>query len=183
MKLWKLAALSLAIGLAGCQSPSAYDFAVTDVHTSTQKIDAQLGTVTVTMDSSDKRADLPKRYQGVDRYWQESLQEALKRSAIFKATAGHTADLQVTILAVEFPSLAVDFKTQTIARYALVDKRSGAVLFSKEVQAEGEVPSDYAFIGRTRARESINRSAQNNIKQFLQQLEAADIRMPAPPAK
>lgn len=179
MKLWKFAALSVAIGLAGCQTPPAYDFAVSDAHTSTQKIDAQLGTVTVSMDSADKRADLPKRYQGVDRYWQTSLQEALKRSAIFRESAGQTADLQVTILAVELPSFAVDFKTQTIARYALIDKRSGALLFIKDVQAAGEVPSDYALIGRTRARESINRSAQNNIKQFLRELEATDIRMPA----
>lgn len=179
MKLWKLTALTLAIGLAGCQSPPAYHFTVTDVPTSTQKIDAQLGAVTVTMDSTDKRANLPKRYQGVDKFWQESLQDALKRSAIFQDTAGQTADLNVQILAVDFPSFAVDFKTKTIARYELIHQPSGAVLFTKDVQAEAEVPSEYALIGRTRARESINRSAQNNIKQFLQALEAADIRMPA----
>lgn len=183
IKLWKFTALSLAIGLAGCQTPPAYNFAVPDVAVSAQKIDAKLGAVNVSIDSSNKNTDLPKRYQGVDTFWQASLQDALERSAIFKDTAGQTAELQVTILAVDFPSFAVDFMTKTLARYELIDQRSGAVLFAKDVQAEAEVPSDYALIGRTRARESINRSAQNNIKQFLQALEAANIRMPAATSK
>lgn len=35
-----------------------------------------------------------------------------------------------------------------------------------------------AFVGMVRARESINRAAQNNIKQFLQAVETVDVEKP-----
>ncbi len=40
------------------------------------------------------------------------------------------------------------------------------------------MPFNYAFAGVIRARESISRSAQNNIAQFLQALETVDITKP-----
>ena len=44
--------------------------------------------------------------------------------------------------------------------------------------SEGVVPMDYAFVGLVRAQESVNRSARNNIADFINLLNDADISNP-----
>ncbi len=44
------------------------------------------------------------------------------------------------------------------------------------------MPAGYAFAGVIRARESINRSTQNNIALFLQALETVDVSKPMFPS-
>lgn len=65
--------------------------------------------------------------------------------------------------------------SSTIARYELIDRATGSIVYTQDVSASGEVPFNYASAGVIRARESISRSAQNNIAQFLQSLETVDI--------
>ncbi|AOH37362.2 hypothetical protein BGP89_02865 [Luteimonas sp. JM171] len=72
--------------------------------------------------------------------------------------------------------------TRTTARYEIIDREDGSIIFTQDVQAAGEVPMGYAFAGVIRARESINRSVQNNIAQFLQSLETVDASRPMFPS-
>ena len=69
------------------------------------------------------------------------------------------------------------------ARYELIDRATGGIVYTQDVSASGEVPFNYAFAGVVRARESISRSAQNNIAQFLQALETVDVSKPMFPNK
>jgi len=64
-----------------------------------------------------------------------------------------------------------------------MDRSNGDIIYSGIIESEGTTPADYAFQGRARARESINRAVQNNITQFLQVLETLDISKPMFPAK
>ena len=73
--------------------------------------------------------------------------------------------------------------TKTVARYELIDRATGGIVYTQDVSASGEVPFNYAFAGVVRARESISRSAQNNIAQFLQALETVDVSKPMFPNK
>jgi Tfp pilus assembly PilM family ATPase len=68
--------------------------------------------------------------------------------------------------------------TETAARYELVDRKTGDILYTQDIASKGDVPFDYAFAGVTRVRESVNRAVQNNITQFLQALETVDVSRP-----
>ncbi len=94
--------------------------------------------------------------------------------AVFRDDAPVKLSLSVKILAIDIPSFGASMTTKTIARYELIDRATG-IVYTQDVSASGEVPFNYAFAGVIRARESISRSAQNNIAQFLQALETVDI--------
>lgn len=184
MKLWKLAVVVFAVGLAGCQAPPPLNFSVPDVGVSSKKIEAELRSVTVTLGRPDEaKGDLPMGMETITQFWKESLQESLDRMAIFRDRADDTISIQVKILAMDIPSFGASFTTKSIARYEIIDRSNGSIVFTQDVEANGVVPMDHSFVGMTRARESVNRSAQNNIKQFLQALETVDIDKPMFPAK
>lgn len=52
------------------------------------------------------------------------------------------------------------------------------MIYTKQIEAEGTTPMDFALLGAARARESMNRSVQNNIALFLKELEGLDLGRP-----
>ena len=65
--------------------------------------------------------------------------------------------------------------TRVAAIYEIVDRASGDLLFAESISSEGVVPMDYAFMGVIRATESMNRAVRNNIADFINSLESADL--------
>ncbi|MNP83226.1 hypothetical protein D3C76_1821120 [compost metagenome] len=61
--------------------------------------------------------------------------------------------------------------TNASASYSLVDRKTGEAMVEATVTTQGAVPYEYALIGDVRAKESINRAVQNNIREFLSRLE------------
>jgi len=184
MMLVLIAAAMCAV-LAGCANPPPMNFSVPDVGVSKAKIDAEVKTITVTLARPDEaKGDVPMwlERERVTDTWKEALQEAMDRMAIFKDDSSNKISIQVKILAVDIPPMGASFTTKTVARYEIIDRSKGAIIYTQDVSAEGTVPGDYAFLGLTRARESVNRSAQNNIKLFLQALETVDIKKPMFPS-
>lgn len=180
----KLLAIIFTLVLTGCQAPPPLNFSVPGVGVSTKKIDAEVKTITVTIARPDEaKGDLPMGIEGIAGFWKESLQEALDRMAIFKDDAHNKLSIQVKILAFNVPSFGASMTSASIARYELIDRATGSIIYTQDISAEGVVPFDHAFIGVTRARESINRAAQNNIKLFLQALETVDISKPMFPSE
>lgn len=180
-----LAILSVAFVLAGCQSAPPINFSVPNVGYSTKKIDAELKSMTVGIARADeKTGDLPAGMETlVPQLWQTSLQEALNKMAIFNDDASNKVNLTVKILKLDIPSFGAGMTTEVAARYELLDRKNGAVIYTQDISSKGEVPYDYAFSGVTRVRESINRSVQNNITQFLQALQTVDVSKPMFPVK
>ncbi len=72
--------------------------------------------------------------------------------------------------------------TYTTARYELIDRNTGSIVFTADVDSDGRVGGDDNFFGAIRARDSASASVQNNIAAFLQQLETADLSRPMFPA-
>jgi uncharacterized lipoprotein YajG len=175
-----LAILTAAIALAGCQSAPPINFSVPNVGYSTKKIDAELKSMTVGIARADeKTGNLPAGMETlVPQLWQTSLQEALNKMAIFNDDAANKVNLTVKILKLDIPSFGASMTTQVGARYELLDRKTGAIIYTQDINSTGEVPYDYAFAGATRARESINRAVQNNITQFLQALQTVDVTKP-----
>ncbi|RMH94518.1 UDP-N-acetylglucosamine acyltransferase [Lysobacter pythonis] len=181
----KIFALVIAAGvLTGCASNPPLNFSVPDVGISQQKIDAEMRSLTVTLarpDEAKGKIPAPAQHE-VPQMWQTALTEAINRMAIFKDDAPRKLSLSVKILALDIPNFGASMTTKTIARYELIDRATGGIIYTQDIEAEGTVPFDYAFVGVIRARESINRSAQNNIAKFLQALETVDVSRPMFPA-
>lgn len=184
--------------LTACQSIPPANFSVPNVGLSAKKIDAELKSLTVSVARPDEkkgRLDFEKVTmdmngsggalggQVVPQLWQTSLTESLNNMAIFQDDSSKKVNLAVKILKLEVPSVGISFTTNAIAKYEVMDRKSGDLIFSQEIASSGTTPGDFAFNGLARMRESINRAVQNNITQFLQLLETVDINKPMFPAK
>lgn len=180
-----LLAVAIAVSVAACASNPPLNFSVPNIGVSTQKVDAELKSLTVSLARPDeKKGDIPAAAQHeIPQMWQNALTEALNRMAIFRDDAPRKLSLSVKILAIDIPSFGASMTTKTIARYEIIDRADGSIIYTQDISAEGEVPFNYAFAGVIRARESINRSAQNNITQFLQALETVDVTKPMFPSQ
>ena len=182
-KMKKLLAILFVAALAGCTAPPPLNFSVPDVGVSKAKIDAEVKAVTVTLARPEEaKGAMPMGIESITNFWKESLQEAIDRMAIFKDDSSNKVSLQVKILAFDIPSAGASMTTKSIARYEILNRANGAIIYTQDISAEGVVPWDHSFMGVTRARESINRAAQNNIKLFLQGLETVDVNKPMFPA-
>ena len=174
-----LIATSFAFLFSGCTSLPPLNFSVPDVGVSNKKVDAEVRSVTVTLARPDeKKGDMPLGIEEITKFWKESLQEALDRMAIFKDDSKNKVSIQVKILAFDLPSFGLEWTSKSIARYEIIDRATGSIIYTQEIASTGVVPVSHAFMGAVRSRESVNRAAQNNIKQFLQAIETIDIEKP-----
>jgi len=174
-----------AVFLSGCAPMPPLNFSVPNVGVSQKKIDAEMKSMTVTIARPDeKTGDIPAGMeQMVPQLWQTALTESLNRMVIFQDDATKKVNLSVKILKLNVPGAGASFTTETAARYEIMDRKTGDLIFTQDITSSGTVPFDYAFMGVIRMRESINRAVQNNITQFLQSLETVDVQKPMFPAK
>ncbi|PHI30992.1 lipoprotein [Budvicia aquatica] len=164
--------------LSGCQSVPPLNFSIQNVAVSDKKIDAELKSITVSLAHPDeKKGDIEVGMESVPQLWKSSLEESLNRMAIFKDDSTNKINLSVKILAVDMPAGGFDMKTKTIARYDLIERNTGRIVYTQEVTAVGIVPVGYAFYGVVRAMESVNRSVQNNISEFLNSIKVEPLNL------
>ena len=182
---WWIAS-GIVIILTGCgPALPPLNFSVPNVGLSQKKIDAEMRSMTVTIARPDeKTGSLPAGMETiVPQLWQTALTEALNKMAIFQDDASRKVNVSVKILKLEPPSAGASMTTDTAARYEIMDRKTGDIIYTQDISSSGTTPFDYAFMGVTRARESVNRAVQNNITQFLQALESVDVKKPMFPAK
>lgn len=179
------ATLTVSAFLGGCASHPPMNFSVPSVGVTQKKIDAELKSMTVTIARpEEKTGKLPAGMETiVPQLWQTALTESLNNMAVFQDDATKKVNLSVKILKLDIPNFGAGMTTLAGARYELMDRKTGDLIYAQDIQSSGEVPWDYAFVGHTRALESINRAVQNNIKQFLQALETIDASKPMFPSK
>jgi hypothetical protein len=187
-----VAALSLAQGCAEHVPP--LNFSVPNVGPSATRFDAEVRSLTVTVGRPDEQVGpvhvmmaesagtAVGSSQALTANWREALQEALDRHIIFRDDGRQKVSISVKILRLEIPFMGASFTTNAVARYEIIDRANGDIIFRQDVASAGTVPADFAFLGVIRARESINRAVQNNIASFLQQLQTADMARPMFPA-
>lgn len=199
MKFQHLIAVAITAAiLSGCGTVPPLNFSAPSVGMSSRKIDAELKSLTVTVARPDeKTGNLDLKYASMDmngqggsagdqmvpQMWQTALTEALNQMVIFQDDATKKVNLSVKILKLDVPGAGASFTTNTTARYEIMDRKTGDLIFSQDISSSGTTPMDYAFLGVARMKESINRAVQNNISQFLQALETVDVNKPMFPAK
>jgi hypothetical protein len=172
--------------LSGCGATiPPLNFSVPNVGVTQKKIDAEMKSMTVTIARPDeKTGDLPVGMETmVPQLWQTALTEALNKMTIFQDDATKKVNVSVKILKLNPPGAGASMTTETAARYEIMDRKTGDVIFTQDIASSGTTPFDHSFLGVARARESINRAVQNNITQFLQALETVDVQKPMFPAK
>jgi PBP1b-binding outer membrane lipoprotein LpoB len=175
-----------ALLLSGCTSLPPLDFAPPNVGLSRVKQDASLVSTSVTTASKADRKgqiDIAGAENDITSMWKTALEDTMVRMAIFRDDSANKLSLAVKILKADVPSAGFSMTTRTIARYELINRNTGDIVFSTEVEADGSVPMGDNFYGIVRARNSLSLAVQNNISTFLQQLESADLTKPMFPAE
>ena len=181
-----------ALALAGCAAMPPLNFSVPNVGLSEHYLDAEVRSITVTMARPDEQvgeidvamAEGPiATGASLANQWHVALQEALDRSLIFRDGGTKTVSIAVKVMKLAIPDAGLSFTTEAVARYEVIDRANGDIIFSQDVSSSGTTPLDYALVGATRARESINRAVQNNIALFLQAAETIDLAKPMFPAE
>lgn len=174
--------LTLSLSACGAQMPPL-NFSVPNVGPSQVKLEAEVKSITVAIGRPDEATGtLPPGLEIVPPMWKTSLEESLTKMAIFKDDASKKVSISVKILKVDIPNFGGEFTTEVGARYEIIDRSNGSIILTTDVNSKGIVPFEYALIGAVRVRESLNRSTQNNILQFLQQLETAKLSQPMFPS-
>ena len=200
MKIQHLFVATIMVLVSGCAvNLPPLNFSVPNVGLSQHKIDAELKSMTVAVARNDEKTGaLDFKYanfgdhksseslntQMVLQQWQTALQESINNMAIFQDDATKKVNLSVKILKLDITSLFGPIKvTATEARYEIIDRKSGDLIFTQNITSTGEVNSMVTMNGPASVKESINKSVQNNIQQFLQALETVDFKKPMFPAK
>lgn len=168
--------ISLA-ALGGCVTIPPADFTVQDVGLVSQRKDADLKSITVGYATQRQQKKVEVNHV-VPPLWKEALQDAINRSLIFSDNGSRKVNLSVRINEFDVPQWGVSMTTRTSAIYEIVDRETGDLLFTETVESEGVVPANYAFVGAVRATESMNRAVRNNIADFINRLQQADLSKP-----
>ena len=158
----------------GCTTLPPADFTVQDVGVLENRKDAELKSITVGYGSHDQQGKVEGTHI-VPPLWKEALTDALNRSLAFNDTGPVKVNLSVRIVEFDVPAAGFAMSTRVAAIYEIVDRASGDLLFAESISSEGVVPMDYAFVGVIRATESMNRAVRNNIADFINSLESADL--------
>lgn len=166
--------LILMLMLCGCVAVPPVDFTVQEVGIVTARKDAELMSLTVGF-APQKQQKRVEANATIPPVWKEALQDAINRSLVFTDDASKKVNLSVRITTFDIPAGGVSMTTKVAAIYEIVDRANGDLLFAEEITSEGTVPGNYAFSGATRAIESWNRAVRNNIADFVNTLEQADL--------
>lgn len=177
----KVVALGASFLMVGCASTQPLNFTPSLVEAAGVKLDAALVNVTVALASTKgstgekRRIDAGGFEAQVASLWKTALEDSITRSAIFTDSSNRRVNLSVRILSITVPSGAVVMHSRVSALYELIDRNTGKSVFTTQVDTDGRVSGDYAFMGATRSRESVNRAVQQNIEEFIQRLKTAQL--------
>ncbi len=172
----------LAIILQGCVSAPPVNFTVQDVGMVSNRKNVEMKSLTIGFAPQTQQKKVEENwtltFATIPPLWKEALQDALNRSLIFTDDANTKVSVSVRITQFDMPWVGSAMTTKVGAIYEIVDRSNGDLLFGEEIASEGVVPFDYAFVGATRAVESWSRAVRNNISDFINLLEQADISKP-----
>ena len=162
--------------LLSCAPAPDTNLTLASVTPAPASIDARLAAVTVEPASRDRAVyPLPRSLTPLLPLWQGALEDAVRRQSIFRPGAARRASLVVKVL--EF-SLSGNILS-VFARYQVFDDPAGNSLFSTDIMsnvglsslATGVTSLDDPAIA-TQNRTPVIRAIQDNITQFLDQLQA-----------
>lgn len=170
-----LPAMILMSLLTGCVSAPPLNFSLQNIEPSRHSMDADLRSVSVSFAApSEQTGEVPSNGEGIPLLWERALVEAVNKRSVFDDDSANKVNLFVKIKQLDPPAGGITMVTDATASYLLVSRKSGATLLEETITTKGSVPPGYAFAGYVRAKESINRAVQNNIREFIERLDSAN---------
>ncbi len=171
----------LLIGLValvtGCTQVPPMDFAPADVLPTGHKVDLGIKDISIAFGKKEERLGNIEVGFGGNQYessfkqsFEDALQEALIKSAIFNDLAENRALLVAKVLELDSPEMGISFETDFTVRYQLLSTSTGELLFTRDIASVGSVSADYAFLGAARYTEARNVAVRENIMLFLDSL-------------
>lgn len=178
MKRKLFACALLAALLSGCATVPPLNFTPANVAASSNKIDASLVAITVTVAPKEEATGKIMIAGGesqVADLWKTALDDSVTRMAIFRDGAPRHLTLAVKILKLKMAGAGFTMISHTAARYEFIDRATGRVVYSTIVETDGRATPGQQFVGAIRARMSASNSVQNNIAEFLNRLAVAKL--------
>ena len=192
--------LFLLLLSSACTKRLPVNFSAPNIGVSSTKLDAELKSLTVSIARPDEAtgeirpAPFVRQYGEFQPYpvslyaglWKTALEEAFNRMAIFKDDSPKKVSLAVKIL--KFQTISAFPAAHTSARYEIIDRSDGSIIFTTDISTSGEGPfkfdpfCDFGCAMGSRVVDGLNRSVQKNIIQFLQVLETVDMDKPMFPS-
>jgi len=177
----------------GCVSLPPVNFSAPNIGVSSTKLDAELKSLTVSIARPGEATGEIRPNHFVRQYgefqpypislyaglWKTALEEAFNRMVIFKDDSPKKVSLAVKIL--KFNNRPLFWIAHTSARYEIIDRSDGSIIFTTDISTSGEGPikidplCDFGCAMGSRVVDGLNRSVQKNIIQFLQVLETVDM--------
>ena len=167
--------------LSGCEM---LNFSIPNIPVSATKLNVDVRSIAVTYAKEDEQKGRVTQYasKSIPSVWKSALQDALDKMEVLSKDAPLKVNLSVKILKLDVPAFGIAFTTDTMARYSLMNRANGAIVYTHDFDTAARVPFNYAFYGAKRAKESINRAVRKNIDLFLRSLKTAHLPKPKPVA-
>lgn len=181
-----LASVAIATFLSGCATapPPPVNYSISNVGVSKVKHEAELKSINVSYASKgETTGKIPVTATRTPDLWKNALEGALNNMVIFKDDAPKKVNLMVKITKFEPAEPGVDMIANTEARYDIVDRSNGDIIFSQSFSSSGKQGFSENMNGLARMVEATNIAVRNNIALFLQSLEEMNINKPMFPAK
>jgi hypothetical protein len=194
IKTTYLAALAaLFVLTTGCANLPPPNFSPTNVGILKTKAPADLKTISVSIaqpsEQTGKKVNLGMQaiqapaWANITQHWKNGLENSLIRANAFDDGNEKKVAILVKVLQYWPPGGGFEMKTTVTAQYDILNTSDGSIVFTSTITSVGKVEAGYAFVGMTRAFESQNRAVQENIIQFIQQLETAKLDKPVFPGR
>lgn len=171
-------ALFTCLTLSGCVSLPPLNFSARDIQFSADKIDGDLRNVSVSLASEkEKTGDLEVGLlgnvyeQSFRSTFKDSLEEALHASGVFNPSSNIKVSVFAKVLKFDSPPMGITFTTDMDVLYKVQNLNDGSTIYEKMISSVGEREASFAFTGATRYTEARNRTVQNNIKNFIVDLQ------------
>lgn len=165
------ACLSVMLLSACAQGVPPLNFSVPNITPSSQKVDAEVKSITVALARADEQETVFEPGQEtLTPIWKNGLEEALDKAAVFRDDAARKVSINVKILKTDIPPVGLSFTATTAALYTVTDRATGTPLFSERIETAGTTPTGFSFLGVARAREAVNRAVQANIASFVERV-------------
>ena len=184
LRRYFLGAVFMGLALTGCQSMPDVDTSVTNVPVSTQKVNASLRQVIVTIAPADERQGIIRpETEALLPMWRSSVMSSLTQAQTLTPGAPNQIDIRVKVIRLDNEQNGdLSITTTSIASYEVIDVSSGQVTWVRGISTSSTVSYQEAAVQGTRERISLNRSIQANIAQFVQLLGNGQVEYQQVPA-
>ncbi|WNH53854.1 hypothetical protein [Stenotrophomonas oahuensis] len=110
--------------------------------------------------------------------WRDAIQTSLDQAGLFSDDGSRNVTVYAKIRRFEFNPTGFSNTVDVDAVYSVVDRKSGDVVFEKEIVTSATNSASKTFNAQVRVINLWNQATQENIAKFVQALEA----MPEPPS-